>query len=284
MPRSKSGGYLRAETQRGRKRWLFALLGLALLIATIKSCTLLSGRTNPVDQAINTLASPLVYVTMRIGEGFGSLVHIFRLPVLLREEKRLTAENKLLERRVEELKQLETENERLRALLKLHVPSGFKPVSATVIARPYDLWLEAVIINAGRGDGVRKGNLVVNESGVIGKVIEAEAAFSRVQLISSPQFPLGAMSASSRDEGVVRGISTGMMELDFIPAGSRITTGEKLFTLGNDSYGGAEENRPRGVLIGSVTGRVADPNGFLEITVQPAAQVNRLSWVVVFTK
>jgi len=284
MPRLKPSSNVFPEERRGRRRWLIAIIVLALLVASIKSCTLLTGRTNPVDQAITTLASPVVYVIERIGDGLGSLRHIFRIPALLREEQRLTAENELLERRNAELAQLKAENKQLKSLLKLHVPAEYKPLSATVITRPYDLWLESVIIDKGRSEGVRHGNLVVNEQGVVGKVSEVEAGYSRVQLISSPLFTLAAVSGDNRDEGVVRGVDARRMTLDFIPAGSQIATGEKLFTLGNESYAGADNNRPRGVLIGSVTGRIADANGFLTITVEPAASVNRVSWVVVFTK
>jgi rod shape-determining protein MreC len=284
MPRLRASSSGFPEERRGRRRWLIAIIVLALLVATIKSCTLLTGRTNPVDQAITTLASPVVYVIERIGDGLGSLRHIFRIPSLLREERRLKAENELLERRNAELDQLTAENEQLKHLLKLRVPSGFTPRSATVIARPYDLWVESVIIDAGRNEGVRHGNLVVNEQGVVGKVTEVEAGYSRVQLISSPLFSLAAVSGDSRDEGVVRGVDARKLLLDFIPAGSKLATGEKVFTLGNESYAGADNNRPRGVLIGSVTGRIADANGFLTITVEPAASINRLSWVVVFTK
>lgn len=284
MPRFKTSGSMYTDSRRGRRRWLIAFIILALLIASIKSCTLLTGRTNPVDQAITTLTSPVVYVIKRIGEGLGSLVHIFNIPSLLREERRLSAENELLDRRLQEKEQLESENKQLKQLLKLRVPAGFKPLSATVIARPYDLWLESAIINVGRDAGVHQGNLVVNEQGVVGKISEVEKTYSRVLLISSPQFALAAVSGDSRDEGVVRGVDVRTMELDYIPAGSKIATGEKLFTLGQEGYAGAENNRPRGVLIGSVSGRVADPNGFLKITITPAAQVNRLGWVVVFTR
>jgi rod shape-determining protein MreC len=283
MSRRRTTSSLKQEQRGPRKRWLAVLLAVTLLIAAVKITTLVTGRTNPVDQALITTTSPVVYVLKRMGEGLASLRYLFMIPALLNDKNRLETENALLARKLSETAQLAQENERLRKLAGLPPTPGFKLVNATVLERPYDLWLESALISAGSREGVTVGNLVGNEYGIVGIVEEVQPGYSRVELISSPRFKLGVVSSDSRDEGVLRGVKPGEMELDFIPAGSKIAFGEKLFTRGETAASGSGANRPRGIFCGMVTTRVAE-GGYLRITVEPGASTNRLGAVVVYTK
>ena len=283
MSRRRTASSLKQEPRGPRRRWLIALLVVTLLVAAVKITTLVTGRTNPVDQALITVTSPVVYVLKRMGEGLASLRYIFMIPKLLNENNRLETENALMQRKLDEAGQLVGENERLRKLAGLPASPGFTLVDAAVLARPYDLWLESALISAGSKKGVDLGDLVANEFGIVGIVEEVQDNYSRVELISSPRFKLGVVSGDSRDEGVLRGVGPGQMALDYIPAGSKIAFGEKLYTRGEarTEHGGA--NRPRGIYCGMVTTRVAE-GGYLRITVEPGASASRLGDVVVYTR
>src|SRR5688500_17606873 len=91
-------GALRRNRSAPPRRWLTVFLGIAILIALAKTVTLITGRSNPVDRAINVAATPLVAVARYTAEGFASLGHIFRLPSLLRENRKLRDENAQLQR------------------------------------------------------------------------------------------------------------------------------------------------------------------------------------------
>jgi rod shape-determining protein MreC len=289
MARFKSTGRTKGDQRVGARRWIVAFVIIALVIVAGKAYTWGTGRPNPVDSVIRTLATPVVYVIKMIGDG---TVYTFKVigsfPTLLRQKNELETENALLERRNEELQQLAAENTQLRELLHLRIPAGYVGVPASVIARPYDLWLESAVINVGTSSGVQQGNLVVNEKGVVGKITETFEAHSRVQLLVSPQFRLGAISGADgdrqRSEGVIRGIDRETLSFDYLPAGSQIQVGDKVFTRGAETFPGGGENRPRGVLIGVVTRRVTDRNGFLTVSVRPAADPSSVGTVVVMTR
>jgi rod shape-determining protein MreC len=283
MPRPKTAGRGKPERRGPPRRWLIALLLVTLLVAAVKLTTLVTGRTNPVDQALITVTTPVVYVLKRMGEGLLSLRYIFMIPKLLNENNRLATENALLARKLGEAAALTHENERLRKLAGLPPAPGFKLVDATVLARPYDLWLENALISAGSAEGVDLGDLVANEHGIVGTIEEVQPGYSRIELISSPRFKLGVVSSDSRDEGVLRGVAPGQMALDFIPAGSKIAFGEKLYSRGEARTGAGGANRPRGIFCGMVTERVAE-GGYLRITVEPGASASRLGNVVVYTR
>ena len=270
----------RLGQRRPSRRWLVLFALIALVILAGKTCTAVTGRTNPIDTAVTHITTPLVGVLQGIGRGFQL---IFKIPSALRDNANLVSETDLLERRVAELSHLQTEYEQLQELLAVRPPPQFHPVTARVIARPYDLWLESVWINAGSRDGVRKGNLVANDKGVIGIVKRVETGSCSVTLLSSPDLALGAVTEGLRIEGVIHGRDACTAKLDLVPANSPVSIGDKLFTLGEETYPGGENNRPRGMYIGMVL-RVVDSGGYQDITVEPAAGMNRLDWVVVYTK
>lgn len=262
-------------------RWLLIFLVLAVLIGGAKACTIITGRPNPVDTFLGQLMAPVIGVPRSIGEGFRNLAQI---PSALRENENLRAENALLERRAAELRFQATECERLHELLKLKPPPGFKQVAARVIARPYDLWLESVWINIGTRDGVRRGNLVVNAKGVVGIVREAQLSISNVTLVSSPGFRLGAITSGEQVAGVIHGVNGNTLMLGDIPVGTQVKPGEKVFTRGEETAPGSEDNRPRGIYIGMTSLIERDASDYSQITVEPAVKTNQLGYVVVYTQ
>ncbi|MCH7471502.1 rod shape-determining protein MreC [bacterium] len=280
----KPSGLQRPEDRTARRRRLLFFLAIAVIIAIFKTHTLITGRTNPVDQAITRVVSPLVQAIKYTGDGLASLRYVFGIPALLRENSRLNRENEFLRRRLAENEHLGEENKRLHALLKLNVPQGFTGVPAVVTARPYDLWLESAMLNVGAKDGVRSGDLVVNENGVAGVIDEVQPGFCWVQLIVSPQARLAAITGESRSEGIIRGVGSHFLELMYVKAGSPVETGEKVFTRGEAGVSAEQSSRPRGQYIGVIVEKKVDSSGFLSIKVEPAVNASNLGTVVVMTR
>jgi rod shape-determining protein MreC len=280
----------KGDGRRHWRRWLLLAIVIVVVIGSARTCTLVTGRSNPIDSGLMYISAPVIRAVHSIGNGFASLRHVFRIPRILRENRELQVENGYLTQRVEQLLHYEQENRRLNDLLNIKAPADFSKVTARVIARPPELWLDSVSINAGTRKGVHEGNLVANSSGVVGIVSRAELDFSNVTLISSPEFVLGAITGSSSDpasarvEGVLKGIEAGRMRLDLVPAGAPVAVGDKVFTLGEETIDGGEDNRPRGLYFGLVVRREEDPSDFLDIIVEPLADVNRLGEVVVYTR
>ena len=301
MNRYARAGALRRSRSAAPRRWLTVFLAIAVLIAIVKTITLITGRTNPVDRAINATTTPLVVVLRYTVDGFASLGAIFHLPSLLRENRELAAQNALLQRQISEAGLTKNTDDELRASLHLSVPQ-FRTVNATVIARPYDLWLDQVILDTGSRDGVRAGDLVVNPAGVVGVVdTRVERGMCWVTLLTSPRFRLAAVTGVNQVEGVIRGLDNREMTLEgirgrpastddgnlamiHVKAGSLISVGEKVFTAEVVDPQQLDARRPRGQLIGTVTHRSIDLNGALDIRIEPAVNVNRLNVVTVLVQ
>ena len=293
-------GALRRNRSTGPRRWLTVFLGIAILITVVKTITLITHRSNPVDHAINVIAIPLVSVVSYTAEGFASLGQIFHLPSLLRENRRLKEENALLKRDTAEADLIKATNADLRATLALS-NLQYRTVNATVIARPYDLWLDQVVLDVGARDGVRSGNLVVNPSGVVGVVDDkVEDSKCWVTLVTSPGFRIAAITANEV-EGVIKGFDSqamllegvrgypgnaddGNLQLTRVRSGANIKLGEKVFTSGVVTSVSEGMRRPRGQLLGTVIHRSVDANGTQDVRVEPAVNANRISVVTVLTQ
>lgn len=291
---ARLGGGRRTVAHSGARRWLLVFLALALFIGTVKIVTVATGRSNPLDSAINTVFTPLVIAVRYVGEGVGSLGHIFRLPALLRDNRKLEGQVELLQTQMGQTELLTKENEQLRRLLTLHNEAP-NSIPARVVARPYDLWLDNVVIGVGSSRGVHPGDLVVSEEGVVGVVSDkVESGLAWVTLIDSTSFRLAGVTSGSACEGVIAGLDKKTLDMLYVTAGSPVKVNEKVYTSGVTGAGAAagqrngitieDAGRPRGILIGTVKHVAEDVNGFLTIHVSPAVDPNRISNVLVYVQ
>jgi cell shape-determining protein MreC len=311
MSRSFRSASRRADRRAEARRWLLVVFAISVLVVVVKTCTLITGRTNPVDQAINRAATPFVVVMRLTAQGIGSLGHVFRLPSLLRKVKELDEENTLLKRRTAEADAIRVENEQLKQALGL-TRRDFRSVRAVIVARPYDLWLDEVMLDVGSRHGVKRGDLVTNASGVVGVVSDhIESDYCWVTLVTSPRFRLAVVTGISRTHGMIRGSANrlkvenvrsradavekntsstpGDLDMFYVKAGSQVELGEKIFTDGvADSSSSADTTaiveRPSGILVGYVRHRDTDPNGYLNIVAEPAVNPNKISIVSVMIR
>src|SRR5581483_4782803 len=115
------------------------------------------------------------------------------------EIQRLRADNANLR---EEVDRLTLENVKLREVAKT-LP--FDTVRATVIARDPSNILATVVLGVGTNEGVKAGHVVVSDQGLVGRITEAGANYSKVLLVTDPASTLSALVEGSRATGIVRG-------------------------------------------------------------------------------
>lgn len=202
----------------------------------------------------------------------------------------LPERNRELESEVARLRQtaianeeLRQENERLRALLHLRDdPGGLyaNGIVAAVIARSPDRWYDQLVINAGSADGVARGMAVVTPEGLVGRVSQTTAHEAVVLLLTNPDSGVGSMvqRATSRAQGVVLGAaaSRSTLVMQFFSRDADVVVGDIIITSG---LGGTF---PRGIAIGYATQVESAQEGLVRSAqVQPAADLDRLEWVMV---
>ncbi len=199
-------------------------------------------------QAIaNFVQSPVTTITSSVTGYFESFVKL----------RSAQTENDALKQRVQELEvevqqkeELAKENESLKALLELKNESKYKILPAQIIGRDPSLWFDSAIINRGSLDGVKLNMPIVNNGGLIGRVIAVSPITAQINLITKEKSGMGGVIGElgiSNALGVVSGNGKReMLEMGYIPGTIEVQVGEMVYTTGQDGI------YPSGLKIGEV--------------------------------
>ena len=262
---------------------LVFLIVVVLLLISMRITGFERPQLSQVEAAIRNLIAPLQSGVMVIGQKtsnfFSQMADYAKISeekeLLKKEVDRLTAENNLLT----EYKQ---ENARLRKLLGLEdlIGSQFSLTAARVTGRDLENLHQTLIINKGRNHGLKKNMPVMNEQGLIGRIINVTDSTSEVLLILDREGAVGAMVQQTRVPGVVEGLGPGSDQLQMIhiKMDAPINVNQVIITSG---YGGIY---PKGLRIGYVKEIIPEPNGLMKrAIIQPFVDFDRLEEVLVVT-
>ena len=174
------------------------------------------------------------------------------------ETEMLKKENAELRKSLVDYLELKEENEKFREYFKISRKNrDYKLAPAEVITRDPDDDFGAFTIGAGTSAGVKAGDAVITENGLIGQVTRAELLTSYVTTILSPSLSIGAMDKCSGDSGVVRGSAElsgkNQAVLKLIDDNNTIKKSDLITTLG---IGGVY---PENLIIGKVVSVDRDP-------------------------
>lgn len=151
-------------------------------------------------------------------------------------------------------------------------------VTARVTDAPVSNFERTILLSKGRRDGIREGMPVESGHGLVGRVVEASTNWSRVELLTDPNFDAGIRIVRSGDDGLISGRGPGReLEVSYIELETVVIPGETVVTSG---FHGS--TFPAGLLVGTVTDVEPDAvRGAQLVTVHPAADLTRLRWVQV---
>jgi rod shape-determining protein MreC len=190
----------------------------------------------------------------------------------IREENvRLAEENEQLRRWQSIALALDAENQRLKASLHWIPDPEASFVTARVVADAGGVYAKAVLLAVGPNHRVRKGEIALDERGLVGRVTEVGARTARVLLITDLNSRIPVILENSRAHAIMVGTNGPRPRLLFWPEGVVPQEGERVVTS-------AEANAfPANLPIGVVHHAA---NGTPEVA--PMAQLNRLEIVRIF--
>ena len=107
--------------------------------------------------------------------------------------KDVLKENKILKSNIEKIESLEAENIELKQEInKLkeelnvdYVLTEYDYLNATVISRNSMYWYNNLTIDKGKNNGIEEGMVVINSTGLIGKIVNVSTFSSDVKLITT---------------------------------------------------------------------------------------------------
>ena len=250
------------------QRFAFVLLAAAAVVLMLLN----KSNTGAVERFRTVLldtASPVLEVLSRPAITFSRVMEEARFLVHLHDENaRLREENARLKHWQATALRLQQQHVGLTALLNARVDPSSTFVSARVIGDSGGPFVRTVLLNAGSRDGVVKGQAAINGDGFVGRVAEVGLRSSRILLITDLNSRVPAVLEPSRDRGVLEGDNSNALRLNYLPAGARLSPGDRVVTSGHGGVFPAE------LPIGVVTS-VADGVPY----VQPFVQFQRLDYV-----
>lgn len=192
------------------------------------------------------------------------------------DNKRLRS--RLLELSVanQQLQEVMIENIRLRRLLTLKRKSHFDLKAANVIGLGQEETIRSIIIDAGRADSISKNMAVINDQGLVGKIIRTEDHFSVIQILLDRSLLVSVRLQNSREVGTISWSGNVWLDLRYIPKDVKVEPGEIVMTSG------LSEIYPPGIKIG-IVGEVKENSYdlFKQIKVKPMVTFNNLEEVFI---
>jgi rod shape-determining protein MreC len=192
------------------------------------------------------------------------------------ENKRLKSElrNSLAER--QRYGEIIGENRRLHELLELRNQIQGSGTAARVIGRGYDKFINTLVIDKGRNEGIIKDMSAITPKGLAGKVSAVRSDYAEVMLLTDPNFSVAVRLQEGRHEGVLAGTGHRYCILKYVPTENPVKEGEIVVTSGLDGI------FPQGVPVGKVVKvRTEGVEFFQYIEVMPFQSSSKIEEVVV---
>jgi rod shape-determining protein MreC len=271
-----------------RRRLIVGGLVLASLVLVSLSFQRSDGPLARAQDAAAGVLRPLQVGADRVAEPFRDAWAWFDGLLDARSDAdRLEAENEALRQQVIRDQLAAEENARLRALLRFRsgptFPDDYTGVAAAVIARPAGAYAQAIVVAAGRRDGVREDDPVVTEDGLVGRVTRVTDSEARVMLLTDDQSAVSAVDIATKASGIVRRGRgpRAPLRLDRVPKEQRIRPGDTVVTAGWRSPR-LSSIYPRGIPIGIVTSvGQSDTYPYKQVQVEPFVDLASLDAVLV---
>lgn len=210
------------------------------------------------------IAQPLVGVQRAVDEVHG-------LMELRADNDRLRQENENLRRWHAVALALDAENATLKANLRWVPDPAPSYLTARVVADAGGVYARAVLLSLGPNHGVTKGQVALDEAGLVGRVTEVGHRSARVLLLTDMNSRIPVILENSRARAILVGNNGARPRLMYWPEGVMPQEGERVVT---SAEAGAF---PAGLPVGTVHFTASNVP-----EVEPAARLDRLEVVRIF--
>ena len=247
---------------------LFSLGLVVLGKADIKAVQWMASRAGDLAAPLLSAIQEPVMAVRDAADGLGTVL------ALREENDRLREGNRRLLIWQGEAARLAVENESLRELMRMpRVEAAPLWTTARVVADPGGPFVRTLLIDAGADRGIETGMAVVDESGLVGRIVAVGQRSARVLLLTDLNSKIPVVTERSRDQAVLEGTNDRRPELRFAPMDPAFRPGDRVLTSGR---GGV---LPAGLLIGEID-EVRDQR----IIVRPYVDWHRLDYVAVLRR
>lgn len=267
---------------------------ILIIIVIIIVALVIFSKTLKEDRKLNTFESlikdSVTFCEKIVLIPFNYICNIFDEFAELKDVRR---ENDNLKLSIDRIDAIETENielrkeiENLKKELNIdYVLSDYEKLNATVLSRNIGYWYNTITIDKGTYNGVDEDMVVVNSTGLIGKVVRSTTFTSDVRLITTSdtnnKISISISNGDNKLNGLIKSYNykENKLEVEGISNTEEVNIGDKVYTSG---LGGVF---PSGILIGSVESITTDEYDLSKIIlVTPSADFDDINYVTVLKR
>lgn len=257
---------------------LIVILILCITLVTLYMRESDKGPLHKVQNFFLDLVSPISSgfskIFRPIKDGF---VNLFHLPSLAKKNAELQKEVAKLKTEAVKSKEMQNDIEELKKLLKWTEENPeYETVGADIIGQSPDNWQRLMIVNKGSSQGVKKYMAVVNDAGLVGRIISVGSRSAVVQLVTDSRSGVGGRGQRNRETGIAEGQNKATLK--FVPMND-----DAVFEVGDIiETSGLGGTCPAGVPIGRVSQVKKRTKGLARLVeVEPYVDFSRLDKVVI---
>lgn len=268
----------------GFMRWvrsgvlILAFLGAFLYIFSLNFR--LPDRMDFIQRFVLETLGPVVKT---VGNASSSIEGVVKEYVWLRnareENEELRREVARLEQKITDYHESYVENLRLRRLLDFKSTLQAQTVATQVVMHDLTGWFQTIIVDKGTADGIAPDMPVVNDEGVVGRILDVSTHYSRVLLITDPLSSVDAIIQRNRVRGILGGKDANTCLLKYVRGNVDVQMGDLVLSSGKDGI------YPKGIRLGVVQAIFKDPvDLFQKIEIKPQVRLSALEEVLIIKK
>src|SRR5438552_7476737 len=244
------------------------------LLVVVSAAMIIAGKADQVAfqflrNSVMDAAAPALDMLSRPAAAFDAAADRLRgFITVYRDNVRLAEENERLLGWQQVAMRLSAENAELRDLAKLVPDPAISFVTARAIGDSGGAYARNVIVNAGRDNGVARGQAAMTGVGLVGRVAEVGSRAARILLITDLNSRVPVVVDGTRQRAILAGDNSARPSLRYVDSGGTIRTGGRIATSGQG--GVFPPGLPVGV-IASIDGEGA--------RVEPYAALSRVDYL-----
>lgn len=270
-----------------RNYWNTLIIVLVVLVIVCGISSYLQGGSETPTFVQNTLNSVFTPIKTGVSTVTGGIYNFF---ADIKNSKNAATENRTLKNQIKQLQnenarlnEFKEENDRLRNLLEFkEKTTKFDLTPCEVVGRTMSDWNTEFIINKGTDDGIDIGAIIIQNSGLVGKVTLAGKNWAKVTTLLDSESSVSVTVIRSGAYGIVEGdiklAGENMCAMNYTEKDSDIAIGDVVETSGLGKV------FPQGIVVGKVKS-VEQISGSVErkITVELSADIYNLKEVMAIT-
>ncbi len=255
---------------------IFVIFSLVILSFSIKGPLEAGFFRKLVLEAALPLEKAVTATMKVLGDSWKRYIFLIGLE---EENRRLKKDNAILTDKLNRLKEGNLEAQRLQKLFALKDNLEHSVIAARVIDKSLSALYKTILINRGSSHGIKAGMPVINDQGVVGRVVEVSWHTSRILLIIDEKSNIDAAIQDNRAQGILQGDGSSGCHIKYVSTLEDVKAGDTVVSSGLAGV------FPKGLILGTVQYVDRKEGGlFQKIMVNPAVDIGKMEEVLVLER